>query len=637
MRCRRLIPLFAAAGMTVAAATLAEETAPRSVRDLGYGELLFHYFLDQPLAALTTAAVADTRGGFKGHGQHPKLLEGGIRLQFGLDESAERIFRELLDSNATPAVRGQAWFYLAKIAYQRQQFQRAQDLLARVDTNHLPVVHDDYLLLKSNIAVRLDQHADAVEISAAFDEMSPLLPYAQYNAGVAWQKRVTSGKTPAILGGNLWQYAAAQFDAAIDSSKRLAREEGRDSEEYLALADRANLAAGYVLLAAKQYEGAITHFRQVRLSGPYASDAMLGYGWAATQAGHYQVALTPWEHLSRQPLINAAVQESYLALPYIYEKLEAPGEALRQYERSAAIYQAEILRLNDAIEAIGKADIASTFVETSGEGPINWVVDDQDLTLKPHSPYLTQLLSNHGFHALLMDWRDLRRLREELASWQQKLAVYSDIASSAETRQQASQQLDNADFSAMLQRLSASRDKLVAQLKKARRQRDWYAVLPAEEFAANEQIKHSERQLQSLQRSGVDMSDAAKRLDFLRGLMAWQAAEQFKLNVRQQQRTLQHIEQQISALQQRLEGANNARGLSGSAQAQQLLARGQQRLQDTLVSLDEGSEMLERAMREQAAAAMTTQRDNIISYLAQVRVSITRLYDLSAQRNGELD
>lgn len=640
MRRSRLTSLLSVATLAVVATSFAqaqESSAPRAVRDLAYGNFLYHYFQDQPLQALTTAAIADANGGFQGHGQYPRLIEGGIRLQFGLDESAEQIFNALLDSNASAQVRNRAWFYLARIAYQRQQFARAEQLLHKVDPNKLVDSHGDYLLLLSNIAVRLNKHSEAVAISERFAVDAPLLPYAQYNAGVAWQKRISAGDTPALLGGNLWQYAAAQFVAAADSSTRLARWEAHHADEYLALADRANLAAGYVLLGANQYENAINHFRAVRLEGPYASDAMLGYGWAATEAEQYQLALTPWQHLSQRPLINAAVQESYLALPYIYEKLGAPAQALAQYERAAVAYSQEIKRLDQAIDAFERIDIAETFIETLSEGPVNWIRADYSLDLKPHSPYLTQLLANHGFHAMLMDWQDLQRLRRDMASWQEKLDTYSDLSSSWQQRQSTLAELNSKDFEVLLQRLGARREILLETLKQVRRQRDFTAVLPPEEHAAASQLTQSEQRLQSLQAAGVDMADAEQRLRFLRGLMQWQAADNFKLNVRQQQRALQALDQQIQALRQRLGQVGQATRLSNNTVAEERLAHGQQRLQQTLVALDTGIQALEEAMREQAASTLVRQRENIVSYLAQVRVSITRLYDLSAQRNGELD
>lgn len=630
--------LLALALVASSLATNAEENSgPASVRDLSYGVMLYQYFLNKPLQALTESAIAKSRGGMKGHGQHPLLLEGGIRLQFGMDKLAEQTFTKLLDANATPKVRSQAWFYLAKIAYQRQQFQRASELLTKVDKRFLPVVFDEFLLLQSNIAVRTQQLDTPISLLAEFDESSMLLPYAHYNAGVAWQHRLDKRDTPSLLGGNLWQYAVAQFDAVVASCARFINEDV-ESDEYKALSDRANLAAGYVLLQANQYEGSIEHFRSVRLDGPYANDAMLGYGWAATEAKHFQVALTPWQHLSEQALMNAAVQESFLALPYIYEKLGAPAQALAKYEQSAKAYQSEILRLNDEISGLASADLMALFVEELGDGPVNWVLDDAQLRLKQHSPYLSQLLSEHGFHASLMDLRDIQRLKFGLLAWQDKLSVFQDAGLGTSSRALSPERIADLNLTQRLTALRLQRDAAQKALATAQRTNDWSAVLEGQAYSQSQRIESNMSRLSRLKAAGEDVQQEEQRLLFLQGLMHWQSRDEFSINLRKAQRQLKEVDQEILTLEaysQRLNILSDKPELSVGKQ--QAISDAQARVVQMLQTIDRVSSATEKQLLAQAATHLTAQRDNIVRYLAQVRVSITRLYDLSAVRNGELD
>ena len=72
-----------------------------------------------------------------GHVDDAELLRGGMLLSYGLHREAGEVFAQLIDKGAAPAVRDRAWFYLAKIRYQRGYLAEALDAIDRVG-NHLP-------------------------------------------------------------------------------------------------------------------------------------------------------------------------------------------------------------------------------------------------------------------------------------------------------------------------------------------------------------------------------------------------------------------------------------------------------------------------------------------------------------------
>jgi tetratricopeptide (TPR) repeat protein len=73
---------------------------------------------------------------------------------------------------------------------------------------------------------------------------------------------------------------------------------------------------------------------RVRLSGPQSSKALLGAGWADAAEKHYEAALAPWQELQGRSLLDAAVQESYLAVPYAYAELGAMAQSAEYYEKA---------------------------------------------------------------------------------------------------------------------------------------------------------------------------------------------------------------------------------------------------------------------------------------------------------------
>ena len=120
------------------------------------------------------------------------------------------------------------------------------------------------------------------------------------------------------------------------------------------LRDKANLALGYAWLQANNPTAARTALERVRLSGPYSTRALLGMGWAEAALGQYREALTPWTELHGRNLLDAAVQESYLAVPYAYGKLNANAQAAEYYESAIKSFDSEEQQIDTAVARIGE-------------------------------------------------------------------------------------------------------------------------------------------------------------------------------------------------------------------------------------------------------------------------------------------
>ena len=77
----------------------ADEAQPERAKDLRYGWALYEYHQGNAFEALTQLAVARERGGIKGHGDHPALVEGGLMLSWGMTREASRLFTQLLGAD----------------------------------------------------------------------------------------------------------------------------------------------------------------------------------------------------------------------------------------------------------------------------------------------------------------------------------------------------------------------------------------------------------------------------------------------------------------------------------------------------------------------------------------------------------
>ena len=214
--------------------------------------------------------------------------------------------------------------------------------------------------------------------------------------------------------------------------------------------DRANLALGFAYLQANQPDRARAPLARVRLNGPYSNKALLGIGWADVALGDYRGALTPWLELRGRDVLDAAVQESYLAVPYAFAKLNANAQSAEYYEGAVVSFDAENGRLDAAITGIEQGDLLRQVLSQQQPGaaanppaPHGWFRDLKQLPATPESPYLYAMLAGHDFQEGVKNYRDLVYMSGTLERWGDSMAAFEDMI---DTRSSAyAEQLPRAD------------------------------------------------------------------------------------------------------------------------------------------------------------------------------------------------
>src|SRR5258706_5910579 len=305
---KRVCVLWAAlacAAMVAAGGARADER--HAVADPHFGEVLFYFFQEDYFSALTRLMAAQHLARVPHHVEEAELLRGGMLLSYGLHQEAGRIFQALIDAGAPPSVRDRAWFYLAKIRYQRGYVAEAEDAIARV-RNPLPGdLQDERLVSHAVLLLRQKQYPQAIAMLRQTSRRSGWAAYGHYNLGVAL-----------ILAG--------ERDAGVELLDEIGRDRAR-GEERAALRDKANVALAYAFLQGGAPARAEPYLERVRLNGLLSNKALLGLGWAHASLNRYERALAPWMELTDRPTADTAVQESLLAVPYARRQLRAdsPG------------------------------------------------------------------------------------------------------------------------------------------------------------------------------------------------------------------------------------------------------------------------------------------------------------------------
>ena len=155
------------------------------VLDPHYGDVLFEFYQGRYFPAITKLEVSQHFDRMQHHADEAEILRGGLLLSYGLHKQAAEVFEALLARGAPPSVRDRAWYFLAKIRYQRGLMPEAADALGRI-AHVLPApLEGDRKLLQANVLMATGDNAAASKILTPIAGPKSEELYARYNLGVA--------------------------------------------------------------------------------------------------------------------------------------------------------------------------------------------------------------------------------------------------------------------------------------------------------------------------------------------------------------------------------------------------------------------------------------------------------------------
>ena len=609
---RGLQAALCVAAWVAAAPAIADADGPAAtrIRDLDYGDVLFHYYQDDYLGALVRLEAARDLGRMPNHGAEAELLSGGLYLSLGLHAEATRIFDRLLDGSVPQSVSDRARFYLARIGYQRGYYDRALRDLGLIKGTLPGSLESEKRLLSANVLMAMGRYGDAAaELRKAGPE-DDWAPYARFNLGVAL---VRNGD---LAQGAQWLTAVGTMPAA--------------TEEQRSLRDRANLALGYAMLQQRAAEPAASALARVRLQGPYSNKALLGLGWAEADAKRPDRALVPWLELREGRLLDAAVQESYLAVPYAYAQLASNGQAAQQYRYAVQAYSDESRRLDESIAAIRRDGfLDSVLAATPPDDPMGWAWQLRKVPDAPQTRYLYHLLASHAFQEGLRNYRDLRIMQRNLAGWGQSLEALDEMvvtrqiaAEQREPRRQAL--MDATDLDGLAAR-QAALDERVRQIESSR---EVAALASPQQAAAWSALDADLARIESL--PAGDQRDAlAERARLLRGVLLWQLDAEYKQRMRalkndvretssllaDARRGMQQVDQASASAPQSTAGyASQVRSLAGRVDAMS-------------PRIDAAAAAQQRVLVAIAVDELEAQKRRLASYATQAQFALAAIYD----------
>jgi tetratricopeptide (TPR) repeat protein len=484
------------------------EAAPIVVEEPHYGEILFYFYQEDYFPAIVRLLAAQEQGQLEPHAAQAELLKGGLYLSYGHHLEAAAIFERLLADNVNPEIRDRTWFFLAKIWRQRGYLDKAQRALDNIGGELPEHIAREARMLQAQLLIDGGEYDRAIALLQDWDGKTEWSRYAQFNLGVAL---VRSGR--------------------IDEAKKILEELGGIdpwNEELTSLRDKANLALGYALLQSGQPHAAKMPLQRVRLEGPFSNKALLGVGWADAELERYQRALVPWMELRGRDLLDPAVQESMLAIPYALAELDSISQAADHYLNAIEAFYEEANRLDQTISHIESGEFFDEFITDEPLDSTGWYWRMEALPEGPQARYLFHLLATHEFQEGLKNYRDLNYLWSNLDRWQQSVEVYANML---ETRRLAYEErlprveeaLSRADIDGMVQR-KLEFDALLNDIEQSG---DWLALADKREFEMWGEITSLEN-TPSLAANIPEAAEVRDKIGLLKGVLQWQLEKDFK-------------------------------------------------------------------------------------------------------------
>jgi hypothetical protein len=372
--------------------------------------------------------------------------------------------------------------------------------------------------------------------------------------------------------------------------------------------------------------------QRVRLHGPYSSKALLGVGWSDAELGDFQSALTPWLELQTRNILDPAVQESLLAVPYAFGRLGANKQAADYYLSAIEGFNAEVGRIDAAIASVDQGVFVNDLLANRVTDASGWYWRLDRLPDSIESHYLYELVASNAFQEGLKNYRDLLYLKENLSRWSESLGAFDDIL---DTRQRAyvrrlpviERSFDRVD----LDEMAARRVSFESQLVAIERDENVRALGTEGEQEVWRTLDAMEVKLRAL-----GDHPAAAELDrkhrFLRGVLFWNLHRDYKARLWQAKKNLQTVERDFRTAQRSYHQVDRARTewpekfSSLSLRIEQLEPR-----VDTLISrVDAAIERQSHYLRRLASRELQAQRDRLSTYLVQARFALASVYDRSA-------
>lgn len=614
-------------GLTLAGVLAAAPCNARDLRDLYFGEALYHanqgyYF--EALERLDTeigqhhGLDEPQRDSLYFHIGEAEFSVGDFELYYRMHHRAGRAIKAVLEGAVDEQVRNEAAFRLARIHFQKDQASDALRALDRITGKVPERITDDVEFLRANVYMALGRPSDAAGVLKRLQGTQSLTGFAEYNLGIA------------LLQQDQKQAAVQQLDKAgmLNVS----------TPGPLAIRDKSNMLLGKLMLESNDFTHAQGYFDRVRLDGPFSNQALLSAGWAHVNVQNFERALVPWGMLTKREVTDAAVQEAMLALPYAYSKLNVHGRAAVLYGDALNSFGEELQKVDASIKSIREGKFLKALVRGEIQQDKRWVIQLRTLPGAPETFYLMQLMASHDFQTALQNYLDLEELRAKDEGWQQSLDSFEDMI-----------RLRRQNYEPLLPEIDAQFRELDAQIRLRKQQRDHLQqrlqrllieprpdlLATADERIVLENIRAIERAMHDA--TGPEVPQLAQRLRRLKGTMTWSLHSNYAERLTEAHAHLKALNTDLAVMNERYQEFVRARQAAVHSYMgyEDTIARLRTQSREALQTINQLMSRQGHLIETVAISELKARQQRLEAYQTQARYAVADSYDRAAKAQAQ--
>ncbi len=610
-------------GLGLALGLAAQPTTGGDLRDLYFGEALYHAYQGQYFEAIQRL---DTELAQYHRLDQPELdtlhyhingaefSVGDFELDYRMHNRAGRAIKAVLEGAVDDAVRNEAAFRLARIHFQKGQLDDALHALGRIRGTVPEAIKDDIEFLRANLYMATGRPSEAVKVLEPLRSDENLTGFVAYNLGIAL---LQAGRQP---------QAIEQLDKAgqLPAADRAA----------LAIRDKTNLVLGTLLFEAGNFERAKQSLDRVRLEGPFSNQALLRAGWAEASAKQYDRALVPWKILAEREPTDVAVQEAALAVPHAYASLNLHGRAALLYGRALELFSNQIAKVDASVGSIREGRFLKALIREESREDQSWVIRLRSLPGAPETYYLMELMASHDFQTALQNYLDLEDLRAKLIAWKTSLDAFDDII-----------RLRGQNYEPLLPEVDAQFRELDSRMRLRLEQRKHLAerlqamltaprpdyLVTADERIAAERIALIEKQLGEA--DSPESLALRRRAARLRGLLTWRVETEYPQRLTAAYEHLSELNKQIEALTRQYEAFVRTRQAATHSYVgyDVQIARLRERVGGALQRVDMLMAQQGNMIETVAINQLEARRSRLVAQQTEARYGVADSYDRAAR------
>ena len=587
-----------------------------------YGEVLFNFNQQKYFTAIVQLEKGLSQGQLAADELEAQALLGSLYLSYGLHRNAEQLFNSVLETSVDNQSRDLAWFYLAKIQFQRAYYQLAADHLGKISSPLPGQLEDERLTLMALSLMRLNKVEQAIEFLTLQTKEHKDVAYARFNLAVSLLKLGEQASAVKLLN---------------EITIRL-----KQDSESAALIDRVNVLLANQYLEDEQFGKANQYFSQVELHGRYANQALLGLGWSAFGRNEFATANAAWAELAGRNLSDISVLEAKLARPYLLYQLKNYSDSLVEFKKAIDIYQQQLDLIDQQLGQTDFSALILAMVEVESDDEIGWYWQHDVLEGPLLNRYMLEFISSHEFQESLKNYRDLLFIKKNLDKRQASIHVFDDIinvktAANAELKPRAEYKLEKLSEQDQTKAIQALADKIAI----VEMDEDALALASSIELERLYQLRSIDYRL------GYNLENIEDKLDYVKlveraanlqkkhrllgGILKWDLMTTYKIRLRKIKKSLAELELENNVSAQFKENIQEIiESLPQNYDGHRLrLTAVTQRLQISASQVDDLLRQYEVYLQSMLRNELISVQKRIEIYRSQALLSVAHIYDLN--------